>query len=1044
MANIGTLTAQIGLNTKALRTDVNRAGNMFGGLQKKATGSLGAITSSIGKMAAAFGVVAGGAAVVGLFKNMIKVGADFQHTMATVGGVMRATGDEMKNLTAIAKEMGETTEWSASQAGDALKFLGMAGFNASEAAQALPGVLDLATAGNIELGRAADIASNALTAMGLPVKELTRVNDVFVGTITRSNTNMEMMAESFKYAAPVAKAYGYSVEDLSGLIGKLGDAGIQGSMAGTQLAMAIQKSSDIAKEFGFESSELTSVLESLRATGMETTDIMKLFGLRAGRAVGVLVDRIPDVRKFQDTLRDTGGEAAKLANIMRSTVKGSFAELRSIIQSVQIAVFEGFAGSLQETVKSLITWIRRNKDELVALFVALSRGALETVTTVGSVLKIMGGFIEGIAHVFKTTEASIWETQQTVEHSGMIMRRALEQAPGMISWEGFKLAMGNIGEALQFIFTSAGAVVGAVLEAIVQGVSNIAGGLQHLLEGFAKIATADISGAIVSFDKLRASISETGTDFVSTFESAFNKIDQSWDDFMIAFEGRSLTDIIKDQFQAAEWLETIDERTKLLSKTMLDNLTAAGVELKGTIAEQMQMAMVLYYQPVESASEKVSAAILKSRDDFAMAMTKMSEDSISFVDTVQDSAAKEFEIWKSRHTHLIDLIKRAAKARQDEERQSSTRTIETAEALIRKEYELWKKRRKQSTELLKEAAKDRETLEGQSSIKSIETAEQREKKISGVIKASYETQRSTAEQAYDSVAQTASRTSEETTQVVKNALAQQQREVQDSAKKRVSAWEWAEKNISGFADQEITWRTKMEQAAAIKSIETVTDREGDIIKVIEASFDAQEVAAGTAFSSMLSSAGEFAVGFVQRMRQLREDLISIWQQIMMDIQTFIVDFIWDPHSANEFAEGVYQRMVQLREALKAVWQGIAADFRLYIIEYILAQIEAIIAEIQGRALQGIPAQPAPRGSRDTERRGYPPMARIAAIQPALATAPASSAITNFNLYFEGPVTSADFVHTTLLPAIEKAVELEEARSVRKTHLETGDGNVIYG
>ena len=231
MANIGTLTAQIGLNTKALKKDVDKTGKMFGGLRKSATGSLGKITSSIGRMATALGVVAGGAAVVGMFKKMVEVGVEFEYTMTTVGGIMRATGAEMEDLTAIAKRMGETTEWSASQAGEALKFLGMAGFDAAEATKALPGVLDLATAGNLDLGQAADIASNALTAMGLPVEELSRVNDVFVGTITRSNTNMEMMAESFKYAAPVAKAYGYSIEDLSGLIGKLGDAGIQGSMA---------------------------------------------------------------------------------------------------------------------------------------------------------------------------------------------------------------------------------------------------------------------------------------------------------------------------------------------------------------------------------------------------------------------------------------------------------------------------------------------------------------------------------------------------------------------------------------------------------------------------------------------------------------------------------------------------------------------------------------------------------------------------------------------------------------------------------------------
>ena len=154
--------------------------------------------------------LAGAAGIGMVVKSVIKMGMQFQQSMAVVRGVTRATEKEFLGLQNIAKKLGETTEWTASQAADALKFLGMAGFSANKAMKALPGTLDLATAGNIGLGQAADIATNALTAMQLEVGQLGRVNDVFVATITRSNTNMEMMAESFRYAAPVARAYGIS------------------------------------------------------------------------------------------------------------------------------------------------------------------------------------------------------------------------------------------------------------------------------------------------------------------------------------------------------------------------------------------------------------------------------------------------------------------------------------------------------------------------------------------------------------------------------------------------------------------------------------------------------------------------------------------------------------------------------------------------------------------------------------------------------------------------------------------------------------------
>lgn len=1027
MANIGTLTAQIGLNTKALKKDVDKTGKMFGGLQKSTTGSLGKIISSVGKLGAALGVVAGGAAVVGMFKKMISIGVQFEQSMAEVGGVMRASANEMENLTNVAKRMGETTEWSASQAADALKFLGMAGFKAAEAAEALPGVLDLATAGNLDLGRAADIASNALTAMGLPVKELTRVNDVFVGTITRSNTNMEQMAESFKYAAPVAKAYGYSVEDLSGLIGKLGDAGIQGSMAGTQLAMAIQKSSDIAKEFGFESSELTDVLERLKGTGMETTEIMKLFGLRAGRAVGVLVDRIPEVREFQETLRNTGGEATTLANIMRATVGGSFKELKSIIDIVAIDVFGGFSGSLKETVQSLVSWIRRNKDAIVALLQMVSRGVLETVKTVGKALKIVGGFIEGIASVFKATDVSVAETADSIVRSGDKMREGLIP-PETFTWEGFILAIGNMMAGLEFIFKSAGALIGAVLQAILEGLSNVGDSLGYLTQAALKAADWNFTGALESLGQLTGSIKETGTDFVDTFQTAFGTIERGWEDFLMDFEKRSPAQIIADQFAAAEWLNTVDERTKLVAQTMLNNLTAAGVELKGTIAEQMQMAMVLYYQPVESASERVSQAILKSRDDFSKAMDKMAEDSESFGDAVQDSAKKTTEVIDKQLDAQGRLIDGAAKTKKA----------------------TWEKAEEQISKTMEQAASDRETLEEQSSSQSIATAQTRENKVTDTVMQAHSEQLQNAVETYDAVTKTADEASRETTRVVTDSLKEQQDEVTYSANQRIIVWRTTEENISKLIDTEISNRRQVEQAAATASIRNATEREDAITNVVGASYHQQAMAAQTAFENMYTYASNFAVNFKELFWTLRDELVDVWTQIYQDMQDIlqinIDDFRAQVEKINVWInlklDAVDDRVSGLKSDIK--WLDAQISYLARWIDDLAAKGSALSDAVGyhewGRIIPKI--SPPPAGS--PINGGTPQIAGVAAVQPIAATVPMAPAVSNIHLHFHGPVTSIEFVNDILLPAIEKAVMLEETMIARKTTFETGDANVIYG
>jgi len=346
-----------------------------------------ALSSVIAQMTALAGIAGAGY----LTKSILETGASFEKMMKIVKGVMRATPEEFKKLTEIARKMGEETEWSASQAAEALQYLGMAGFNAEQAIKALPGVLNLATAGNIDLGRAADIASNALTAMGLKVEELSRVNDVLIATITRTNTNMEMMAESFKYAAPVAKGFGYDIETLAALIGMLGNAGIQGSLAGTQLAQAFQRVSDVWKELGVEGygGNLIEALIAIKKAGWDTQKIIDVFGIEAARAVIALLDNVDALEKLIAKLKESRGESKRLADEIRSSVIGEFQSLKSVIESYAIDVFEKYKGTIKDVLESTTKWLREHKEDF-----------LETVETIGDTLETsaeaIGDLVSGI------------------------------------------------------------------------------------------------------------------------------------------------------------------------------------------------------------------------------------------------------------------------------------------------------------------------------------------------------------------------------------------------------------------------------------------------------------------------------------------------------------------------------------------------------------------------------------------------------------------------------------------------------------------------
>ncbi|EAY24678.1 phage tail tape measure protein [Microscilla marina] len=186
-------------------------------------------------------LLAMGAAATLAFGVAVKESMGFNAQMSRVQAISNANAEEFQVLRNKALEMGKTTRFSAREAGQGLEYLGMAGFSAKDAASALGGVLDLAAASGMDLGRTADIASNAISAFGLSADQSDRVADVFAKTITSSNTNLEMLAESMKYLAPTARALGVSLEESASAIGILGDNGLQGSVATTTLASGFNR-----------------------------------------------------------------------------------------------------------------------------------------------------------------------------------------------------------------------------------------------------------------------------------------------------------------------------------------------------------------------------------------------------------------------------------------------------------------------------------------------------------------------------------------------------------------------------------------------------------------------------------------------------------------------------------------------------------------------------------------------------------------------------------------------------------------------------------
>jgi len=455
--SIGGLEAWIGLDNRRLAADAAVSRSIFAGVGKAAIG-----------MAVGLAAVAGATGAAATLASTAREGVNFGKEIAVTSGIMRASREEMDAVRESALHMGETTERTATQAAGALYFLASSGYDAAQSIAALPGVLDLSTAGNVELAESADIAVNALRSMSLGVEETGRVSDVLYGTVSRTNTDLRQLAEAFRYAAPVANAFGYSIEETSGMLGQLANAGVKGSMAGTQLAMAIQRSADIAKDMNLESSDLVDVLAELRNRGTDATQMMDLFGIRGGRAALIIKGLTGETRDLQNALYATGGETKRQAETMRGTLWGMLKELESVVEGIKLAVFDEYKESLRALVQETIGWLRAHKDEIVAVAGTISRAFLSVAEAIGELTGgiwkfgslIVDFFTVDVHNAANEAKRSIREvgdaTKDTIEDIAAWYKETTETGPpeldaGKTAWRSFGRIAENAYQAMKAV-----------------------------------------------------------------------------------------------------------------------------------------------------------------------------------------------------------------------------------------------------------------------------------------------------------------------------------------------------------------------------------------------------------------------------------------------------------------------------------------------------------------------------------------------------------------------------------------------------------------
>ncbi|EGQ4398991.1 phage tail tape measure protein [Staphylococcus pseudintermedius] len=359
------------------------------------------------------------APVVAGFGAAVKKSIDFDDSMRKVKATSGATSGEFQQLRDKALEMGAKTKFSASQSAEALNYMALAGWDTKEMMTGIDGVMQLAAASGEDLGSVSDIVTDSLTAFGLKAKDSGHFADVLAQASSKANTDVRGLGEAFKYAAPVAGALGYTVEDTSIAIGLMSNAGIKGEKAGTALRTMFSNLAKPTKAMKNQMDELGISITDSQGNMLPMRDVMDqlrgkfkglskdqqasaaatIFGKEAmSGALAVINASDEDYKKLTKSIDNSAGASKRMADEMEGGIGGSIRRMKSAIESLAISIGDVLA----PYIKRLAEWVANAATKLNEM----PKGTQKVVVGLGLVAAAIGPLLVTLGVMVSTIGAS--------------------------------------------------------------------------------------------------------------------------------------------------------------------------------------------------------------------------------------------------------------------------------------------------------------------------------------------------------------------------------------------------------------------------------------------------------------------------------------------------------------------------------------------------------------------------------------------------------------------------------------------------------------
>ena len=376
---IGSLFASIALDTRGLRTGINKATRMLSGFGS----NLQTVGRNIG-----MGI---GVPLTALGATSVKTFAGFEQSMAKVRAVSGATAKEFSELSKVAKDLGASTRFTATQVSGLQLNFSKLGLKPDEINAVTGATLDLALATGEDLAESARVGASTMKGFGLEAKDMTRITDVMAKSFSSSALDLEKFAVSMRNAQVMARLAGMSIEETTAMVATLVDTGQDASKAGTDIRMIFIKLAEAGLTLGEAFSKVNNSADKVSTA-------VDLVGARAGASLVTLAGNIPKLRELTKEFNNAEGSAKEMADIMDNTLEGAFFRLQSAVQSVQISMGELANKHLTPLVNKFAIFIQANNEAIGQMVMQASVVGVVTVAFSG-LLFVVGALSASLASI---------------------------------------------------------------------------------------------------------------------------------------------------------------------------------------------------------------------------------------------------------------------------------------------------------------------------------------------------------------------------------------------------------------------------------------------------------------------------------------------------------------------------------------------------------------------------------------------------------------------------------------------------------------------